>query len=171
MRTRMTFVLAAIGCLALCGSAMAQNPAAEAQWNRYLANHPNVSAQMATNPNYMAQHPGVAKWLQQHPDVASYARQQGQVGGWDSHNQWHNRSWWETHNPNWVHQHHPEWASNYPPGSYPPNANNVNYPHGVPYARGEGDYDAQHQWHDRGWWVEHNHPWVAEHHPNWFKHN
>jgi len=30
-----------------------------------------------------------------------------------------------------------------------------------------GDYDAHHQWHDRDWWVQNNHPWVQQHHPDW----
>jgi hypothetical protein len=30
-----------------------------------------------------------------------------------------------------------------------------------------GDYDAQHQWHDRTWWVQNNHAWVQQHHPDW----
>jgi len=33
-----------------------------------------------------------------------------------------------------------------------------------------GDYDAHHEWHDRGWWVQNNHPWVQQHHPDWIAH-
>jgi len=36
----------------------------------------------------------------------------------------------------------------------------------VPPAR-VGDYDAHHQWHDRDWWVQNNHAWVHQHHPDW----
>jgi hypothetical protein len=30
-----------------------------------------------------------------------------------------------------------------------------------------GDYDEHRQWHDRDWWVQNNHPWVQQHHPDW----
>jgi hypothetical protein len=30
-----------------------------------------------------------------------------------------------------------------------------------------GDYDEHHQWHDRDWWVQNNHAWVQQHHPDW----
>jgi hypothetical protein len=30
-----------------------------------------------------------------------------------------------------------------------------------------GDYDAHHQWRDRDWWVQNNHAWVQQHHPEW----
>jgi len=33
-----------------------------------------------------------------------------------------------------------------------------------------GDYDDHHQWHDRDWWVQNNHPWVQQHHPDWMEH-
>lgn len=77
-------------CLALAGPAFAQvaNPGAEAQWQSFLSNHPEVSASMANNPNYLSNHPGVATWLEQHPDVAAQARQEGQVGSGYRQNQW-----------------------------------------------------------------------------------
>jgi hypothetical protein len=107
MRTRTIFaLLMAMGLTMAAGPALAQvapNPAAESQWNTFLANHPNVQAGMINNPNYMANHPGVAQWLEQHPDVASdarrqgqvgsYARQQGQFAGWNRHNQWRERNY------------------------------------------------------------------------------
>lgn len=158
MRTRTIFALVvAMGCMTLAGSALAQvatnpmpNPAAEAQWNRFLANHPGVEAGMINNPNYLSAHPGIATWLQQHPDVAAYARQQGQIGGWDRENRWHNREWWETHDPDWVRKHHPDWAQN------------------NPHFGREGDYDENRQWHDRDWWVKNRSQWVKEHHPAWW---
>jgi len=160
MRTRAVFaIFVAIGFAIVSGSALAQtmgappNPAAEAQWNRFLANHPKVEAGMVNDPNYLAKHPGIASWLHDHPDVARYARRQGEIGGWDKHNQWHDRHWWQSNDRDWVRDHHPDWAEDHP-----------NYAH-------TGDYDEHHEWHDRRWWVEHNHPWVAEHHPNWFKEN
>jgi hypothetical protein len=89
-RTRTIFFLfLVIGFTMFAGSALAQrapNSSAEAQWNRYLANHPGAE----TNPNYLASHPGAAEWLQQHPDVASYARQQGEIGGRNGNNRWYN---------------------------------------------------------------------------------
>jgi len=30
-----------------------------------------------------------------------------------------------------------------------------------------GDYDDQHVWHDRYWWISNHHEWVHEHHPDW----
>ena len=30
-----------------------------------------------------------------------------------------------------------------------------------------GAYDEHHQWHDRTWWVQNNHAWVQQHHPDW----
>jgi hypothetical protein len=30
-----------------------------------------------------------------------------------------------------------------------------------------GDYDEHHQWHNRAWWVQNNHAWVQQHHPDW----
>ncbi len=134
MRTRIiTTFLVAMGCVLLAGSAMAQmavNPVSENQWNRYLANHPNVQAGMVNDPNYLAQHPGIADWLHKHPDVAAYQRQQNQYGGWDTHNQYHDRHWWQSHDPSWVQTHHPEWAQNNPNYMNHPNyANNPNYAH------------------------------------------
>jgi hypothetical protein len=171
MRTRIiTAFLVAMGCVLLSGSAMAQmavNPVSENQWNRYLEKHPNVQAGMVNDPNYLAKHPGIGDWLHQHPDVAAYQRQQSQNGGWDTHNQYHERNWWQSHDPSWVQTHHPEWAQNHPNYMNNPNyASNPNYGH----PGHEGDYDSAHHWHDRSWWVEHNHPWVAQHHPNWVKH-
>jgi len=99
--------------LALAGSAFAQvaNPGAEAQWQSYLSNHPEVSAGMANNPNYLNSHPGVATWLEQHPDVAAQARQDGQVGGAYRQNQWrvqNDRNFGSEgaeRNPNWEGHH------------------------------------------------------------------
>jgi len=154
MRTRtiLVFAVAAMACVMMAGSALAQlpNPGAEAQWNRFLANHPSVEAGMVNNPGYLNAHPGIAKWLQEHPDVAAYARQQGEIGGWDKHNQYHNRQWWETHDPDWVREHHPEWAQ----------AN--------PNLGRNGDYDENHQWHSRDWWVKNRADWVKQHHPAWW---
>jgi hypothetical protein len=78
MRTRTILaLLLAVGFMMVGGSVLAQvapNPAAESQWNTFLANNPNVQAGMVNNPNYMADHPGIAQWLEQHPDVASYTQ-------------------------------------------------------------------------------------------------
>ncbi|MGH7934834.1 MAG: hypothetical protein ACREQN_16960 [Candidatus Binataceae bacterium] len=34
-----------------------------------------------------------------------------------------------------------------------------------------GDYDQHHVWHDRDWWVQNDHDWAQQHHPNWFAPN
>jgi hypothetical protein len=154
----------------LAGSAMAQvavNPVAENQWNRYLAKHPEVQAGMMNDPHYLAKHPGIADWLHKHPEVAAYQRQQEQTGGWDTHNHYHDRNWWQKNDPDWVHTHHPDWAANNPNYGHPGAVNNPNYGH--PGYDHDGDYDEHHNWHDRKWWIAKNHPWVEKHHPNWFK--
>jgi hypothetical protein len=52
-----------------------------------------------------------------------------------------------------VNQYHPEWAENHPDSrGREPN---------------DGDWDDQHKWHDRNWWVAHHHDWVARHHAEW----
>jgi hypothetical protein len=33
--------------------------------------------------------------------------------------------------------------------------------------RRDGDWDEQHHWHDRAWWVGHRHDWVLRYHPDW----
>ena len=30
-----------------------------------------------------------------------------------------------------------------------------------------GDYDDNHVWHDRYWWISNHHEWVHQHHPDW----
>ena len=167
MRTRIfTAFLVAASCMLLAGSAMAQvavnpNPTAENQWNRYLAKHPEVQAGMMNDPHYLAKHPGIADWLHKHPEVAAYQRQQERTGGWDTHNNYHDRNWWQTHEPDWVHSHHPDWVAQNPHYAHPGNGH-PGYDH-------DGDYDEHHNWHDRKWWIAKNHPWVEKHHPNWFK--
>jgi hypothetical protein len=145
-----TLVLGAITLVSPAFSQVAVNPMAEQQWNTFLANHPNVEAGMINDPNYLAQHPGMAKWLQDHPDVRAYAWQQGQIGGWDRRNRWHDADWWHRNDPDWVYQHHPQWLRTHP------------------YWSNDGDYDDNHHWHERRWWIEHQREWAKEHHPNWF---
>jgi len=152
MKTRaISIAIAILGCALFAGVALAQpNPEAEAEWQRYLANHPQVRADLINDPHYLSKNPGVANWLHLHPKVYEYARQQGQIGGWDAHNQWHDRDWWMHNDPGWVHEHHPEWVAAGPP---PP----VH----------EGEYDEHHRWRARDWWVKHHPNWVHEHHPEW----
>jgi hypothetical protein len=38
-----------------------------------------------------------------------------------------------------------------------------------PQAFSPGDWDENHQWHDRDWWVKNRRGWVALHHPNWLE--
>jgi hypothetical protein len=121
MKIRAFIIVLMMAGAMISGTTLAQpapNPAAEAQWQRFLANHPSVEAGMVNNPNYLAQHSGIATWLQQHPDVAAYARHQGQIGGWDKNNQWHDRNWWVRNDLNWVHEHHPDWARTHHPEWY-----------------------------------------------------
>ena len=32
-----------------------------------------------------------------------------------------------------------------------------------------GDWDEDHVWRDRAWWIEHRRDWVEQHHPDWLK--
>jgi hypothetical protein len=36
-----------------------------------------------------------------------------------------------------------------------------------PWQKSWGDYDAQSQWHDAGWWLQNRHNWVTVNHPEW----
>jgi hypothetical protein len=38
-----------------------------------------------------------------------------------------------------------------------------------PPAFSAGDWDENHQWHDRDWWVQNRRAWVALHHPDWLE--
>jgi hypothetical protein len=153
MKIKVILISFVIAGAALAGFAFAQapNPAAEAQWQRYLANHPGAAAGLANNPGYLANHPGRAQWLQQHPDVASYARHQGEIGGWDRRDQWHDRNWWVHNDPDWVRDHHPEWAERHADRD------------------GDGDWDEHHHWRARNGWVKHHPDWVRDHHPGWYR--
>ena len=33
----------------------------------------------------------------------------------------------------------------------------------------DGDWDENHEWHGRSWWVRNRRPWVGLHHPDWLK--
>lgn len=62
----------------------------------------------------------------------------------------------------------------------PPEPYGYGYAPGPAYAYGAppyayapppvGDYDEHHEWHNRDWWIQNNHPWVQQHHPNWIAH-
>jgi hypothetical protein len=129
-RSRTIFFLFMVSFMMFAVSVLAQrapNSSAEAQWNRYLANHPGAE----TNPNYLATHPGAAKWLQLHPDVASYARQQDEIGGRGKNKHWYNQ--WRNDDDrryndrqyNDRHYNDPEWVENHP------NQANENHPYRV----------------------------------------
>jgi hypothetical protein len=130
------------------------NANAEAQWQRYLSNHPGLAEhpQWLNNPKYMSEHPNMAKWLQQHPRVREEARNQGM---WDREGRWHDPDWWRDHHPNQMYQYHPEWAENHPNWRGP----------------NDGDWDDHHHWHNRAWWQQNDRAWVEKHHPNWFHHD
>jgi hypothetical protein len=152
MKIRVLLVSFAMAGAIVAGTALAQapRPAAEKQWQQFLTKHPNAQAGLVNDPGYLAKHPGMAKWLHEHPTVSAYARRQGQIGGWDKKNQWHDRDWWTQNNPAWVRAHHPEWTDE-----------------AREHEGAEGEWDEHHHWRDRNWWI-HNHPaWVHEHHPEW----
>jgi hypothetical protein len=153
MKIRVLLVSFTLAGAMFAGTALAQvpNTRAETQWQQFLTKHPNAQAGLVNDPGYLAKHQGMAKWLQQHPAVSAYARQQGQIGGWDQKNQWHDRGWWTQNNPAWVHEHHPEWAEEEPQER-----------HGD-----EGEWDEHHHWHDRHSWEEHHAEWEHHQHPSW----
>jgi hypothetical protein len=132
--------------------AQAPNPVAEAQWQRYLARHPDAQAGLANDQNYLAKNRGMAKRLQEHPAVAANARRQRQVGGWDKSNQWHDRNWWAHNDPAWVHEHHREWVEE------------AQENHGE-----EGEWDEHHHWHARHWGKKHDPESVDHQHPGWYE--
>jgi len=156
MRIRRVLVSFAIASAICTGSAFAQapNPKAEKQWQQFLTKHPKVQAGLVNDSKYLAKHPGMAQWLGEHPSVSAYARQQGQIGGWDARNQWHDRNWWVHNDPTWVRENHEEWLEH----------------EAREHDADEGEWDNRHQWHDRGWWVHNNPAWVHEHHEDWLEH-
>ena len=136
------------------------------RFSEFLANHPNIAAQLAAdpallyNPNYIAAHPRLAAFLETHPNVwraltGGYA---GTVpvdygnawGDYDNSRVWHDYYWWHQYHPDWFWMHHPEWAANEPS-----------------WRAYDGDWDENHQWHDRNWWAQNRADWVRAHHRDW----
>ncbi len=165
MKERMKFpILIAIAMLcavvALPALARAQTIHSEAEFQRYLANHPKLAANPAlmSDPAYLARHPDLALFLHNHPRIHAQARA---MGAYDSNHVWRDPNWWYRHDPNWVHVNHPEWYSVHP--EWRPVAV-VPAPVVV-----VGDYDVHHHWHDRAWWVAHDEAWARAHHPEWWR--
>ena len=156
MRIRRVLVSFAIASAICAGSAFAQtpNPKAEKQWQQFLTKHPNAQAGLVNDPKYLAKHPGMAQWLGEHPSVSAYARQQGQIGGWDARNQWHDRNWWVHNDPAWVRENHEEWLEQHEAREHDGD---------------EGEWDEHHHWHDRGWWKKNHSEWAHHRHPGWYE--
>jgi hypothetical protein len=153
-------VLAAVFCAVLAAPAFAQSPQAEAEFQRFLANHPDVRADpgLLSDKNYLYHHPNIATFLEQHPTIHQQAFM---MGAYDRTHMWRDSNWWYRHDPNWTYQNHPEWFRAHPEWRAPVM---------VAPAAGVGDYDEHHQWHDKAWWMAHNRQWAEQHHPEWAQH-
>jgi hypothetical protein len=145
--------LAAMLCAGFGAPAFAQygnannvNPHAEADLQRWIAKDPRLQSDpgLMTTPTYLKNHPNFATWLHDHPNAHEQVLQ---MGSYDNNHHWQ-----------WNHEHQ-EWGNN---GGHTPYGG-----YGAPPV-GEGAYDAQHHWHDSGWWHSNDEGWVHEHHPEWF---
>jgi hypothetical protein len=178
-----SYLLSAVAGAALT---LAFASGAHAQWqdadfNKFLSNHPGVASQLQANPSlindpaFRRAHPDLQQYLQSHQRVSATVRGQasmmnGQWGAYDQHNQWHNQQWWSQNNPSWVQQNHPEWMGGHrgyppPPGGYPAYAGNP------AYNPANGAWDEHHKWRDREWWEKHHPDWVKQNHPEWWEHH
>jgi hypothetical protein len=72
-------VLAAVVCAVLVVPAFAQTPQSEAEFQRFLAKHPEVqnNPSLLSNQQYLAHHPNIAKFLTGHPRVHGQALTMG----------------------------------------------------------------------------------------------
>ncbi len=131
----------------------------DADFQRFLNNHPNEARELQANPNlinnqtWINKHPSLHTYLENHPNVRRTVRGQasGMMGGpggpyagrgdgdYDQNHQWHNSQWWQQNNPSYWRQQHPQWAQSHP------------------HWYNDGDYDAQNNWHNSQWWQQ-NHP-------------
>lgn len=148
MKLRLILAIVALACVGLGAPAFAQAPSAEAAFQRYIANHPEVQRDpsLLSNPAYLNSHPAYTGFLEAHPSIAAQARG---TGSWDRNYQWHDADWWHRNDPDWVYEHRPEWNQSHPAWM------------------NDGDYDDAHRWHSRNWWMQ-NHPnWVKQHRPRW----
>jgi len=162
MKMRRNFysgITAGILAIALCAvfatTASAQDPKAEAYFQKYMAANPELQRNpgLINNPAWLNAHPDFHKFLENHPAIANQAHSMGgygnygnQAGAYDNHHHWHNRDWWVKNNPNWVKQNQPGWMMQRPPGygtgtyanspnGYPPPGG---YPHPGGYPAGGG---------------------------------
>jgi hypothetical protein len=167
----------AVLMLAFASAAHAQNWQ-DADFNKFLSNHPGVASQLRANPNlindpaFRHAHPDLQEYLQNHQRVSAMVRGQatmmnGQWGAYDQHNQWHNQQWWTQNNPGWVQQYHPEWMSGGHPG-YPPPGGYPAYAGNPAYNPADGAWDPHHHWRGREWWLKHDPDWVKANHPEWW---
>ncbi|MGD0290036.1 MAG: hypothetical protein ABSC63_10340 [Candidatus Binataceae bacterium] len=148
MKLRLILASVALACVGFGAPAFAQAPSAQADLQRYIANHPELqrNPSLLSDPAYLNSHPAYAGFLQTHPAIRAETQQ---MGGWDRNYQWRDADWWHRNDPDWVFEHHPEWNRAHPDWMM------------------DGDYDDAHHWHNRNWWMQ-NHPdWAAQHHPHW----
>jgi len=195
MKIRRIFWSGAVACLfsavTVCAVfatpvfAQAPNPKAEAYFQKFLADHPEVRSNpsLMSDPRWLNAHPSFHKFLEDHPNVARQAHQMAHRGGhggaygtygahgtygdYDEKHQWHDRDWWLKNRFPWVQQHHPDWVRGAaaPPPSHPAYGTAYGHPAGM------GAYDEKHQWHDSNWWVSNKREWVQQHHPEWVQHH
>jgi hypothetical protein len=119
---------------------------AHAQWqdadfNKFLGNHPGVASQLRANPSlindpaFRQAHPDLQQYLQNHQRVSEMVR--SQAAGMGGHGY-------------------------YPGHNYPGYAGNPGY------NAANGAWDEHHEWRDRQWWLKHNPDWVKSNHPEWW---
>ena len=139
-----SYLLSAVASAALT---LAFASGAHAQWqdadfNKFLSNHPGVASQLQANPNlindpaFRRAHPDLQQYLQNHPNVSATVRSQAASMGGHGYYPGHN------------------YAGGY--GGNPA------------YNPGNGAWDQNHQWRDRQWWMKHHPDWVKANHPEWW---
>lgn len=102
---------AMLGAPTLVKPAFAQRPAAQAEFDRYLAKHPNIRnhPELMNDPTWLREHPNFRQFRANHPKIAREARG---MGDYDKRHQWHDRNWWVHNNRSWAYEHHRNWFPN-----------------------------------------------------------
>ncbi|MHB8382032.1 MAG: hypothetical protein ACYDC3_06790 [Candidatus Binataceae bacterium] len=139
-------IMAAMFAMAVAAPAFAQmNPGqADSEFSRFLHNHPNEARQLQSNPGLIDDH----GWINKHPGLHTYL----------------------------MNHPHVRDSLRGQGGGMMGEAGRMGGPGmmGGPGGRGDGDYDANHQWHNAQWWQQNNpqqwrqnHPQWAQNHPHW----
>ncbi len=111
MKVRNLALAALLGCAMLGAPTLAISAHAQssqAEFERYLAKHPNVRAhpELMNDPQWLRDHPNFAEFRGTHPNVAREARA---MGDYDSRHVWRDRNWWVQNDRTWAYKHHKDW--------------------------------------------------------------